>query len=420
MLKAHGLTTYIRDANLRVVAQLDDARELTVVPRHNRVGSWTMSLSAGSDKAALLDPKQGGANPGGGIQVYTDDGDTLMSGPITNFQWDRSGSEDNTGTLTINGSDDNVYLARWLVWPNPAAAITAQANPFRQVSGASTSVETMIRNLVSEQAGPTNHVSRQRIPFLSLPTSLNRGTATALRRNFRFETLIEAMADIAEAATTGLSAPANRGGIGFRLVQEGTQLVLRIFETVDRVETAKFSFENGTLADANYGVSAPNTSHLILGAGRTAAFTDGPQVAKNLVLYTRTDQWFPSVYAESFEDVGEINPADGDVSAQMQAAADQHFDTESGQVGISMTPIDTDSLQYFRDWQVGDFVTIELPYITLQERVREATITYGNDDILRATALVGTVDGQYARRSPGFLKRITDLTKLLKKKETTV
>jgi hypothetical protein len=424
-IRPKNVRVFIRGSDLKLRGQIDDFTTLTMVPRYNRVGTWVLELNAANEKANLLDAKAGSDNPGGGIVVFAEDSqpgdEPLLSGPITSFNWARAGSEDSTGQLTIGGVDDNVYLSRWLTWPVPTQPITNQTAPFRIVSGASTPVETLIRTLVSENGGPTNHASRGDIPHLVLPASAGLGTATAYRGNFRFQPLIEAMAEVADAAVTGLTAPANRGGIGFRLVQIGTTLELRIFETMDRVATAKFSFELGNLTDANYGVTAPNTTLAILGAGRDAAFTDGPQVAKNLVQYARTDAWFPDVYSETFVDVGEIDPAAADLATQLQSAADDHFDSNAGQVGLSITPVDTDSLRFWNDWNVGDFVTVLLPFITLQERVREATITYGSEDILRAEAVVGTVDGVYARRTPATLyQRLTDLKKLLQRKETTV
>jgi len=413
-----GLRVLIRDSDLKLVGEIDDYTRLEMVPRFNVTGAFILDVSAASAKIPLLDPQQ---NPGGGIIILPEGGTTaLMSGRVAGFSWSMS-EDDGIGRVTVTGKDDMRVLDQRLVYPVPGSNIPSQgATAFYNVSGATDALETIMWRLVNLNAGPGALVAR-RVPHMVMTTDAERGEATAFRYSFRFETVREALELVARAAPTDLPGPTTRGGLGFRVVQvPGHQLEFQIYETVDRVKTAKFSLDIGNLTDAEYSVTAPTATNAILGAGRSATFTDGPQVAANLYEVSRTDDWFPDEYAEVFSDFGEIDPAASDITERLQTAADAVFDTAAGQVGLSITPVDTEQLQYGRDWNVGDIVTCKVPYLTIQEQVREVKLVTEAASGLQAEAVVGTQDGAYQRRTPGVYRRLTELSRLMRKKETTV
>lgn len=407
----------VRDSDLKLLGEIDDYQKVEIVPRFNITGAFILDVSASSGKIPYLSPE---TNPGGGLILLNEANDVIMSGPITSFSWSRS-EDDGEGKVVVGGKDDMRVLDEHLVYPNPAVNIPSQgATAFYNVSGAADALETIMWDLVNLNAGPGALVAR-RVAHMGLQPDATRGTAPDFRYSFRFETVREALEIIARAVPTDLPSPIARGGLGFRVVQiPGNALEFQIYSTVDRVNTAKFSFELGNLTDAEYTVTAPSATNVILGAGRTAAFTDGPQVAANLVEYARTDAWFPQAYAEVFSDVGEIDPAASDASERLDTAADGVYDQGSGQVGLSITPVDTESLQYGRDWSVGDIVTAKVPYLTIQEQVREVKMVSEASTGTVSDAVIGTQDGVYQRRTPGVYRRITQLSKLMAKKETTV
>lgn len=407
----------IRDSNNKLLGEIDDYQKLETVPRFNVTGAFILDVSASSWKIPYLNPQ---TNPGGGLIALNEANDVIMSGPITSFSWSRS-EDDGEGQVTVGGKDDMRVLDERLVYPNPAVGVPSQGTTaFYDVSGASTALETIMWQLVNLNAGPGALVPR-RVPHMVMQPDEARGTAPGFRASFRFETLREALELIARGVPTDLPSPIARGGLGFRVVQiPGNQIEFQIYATVDRVNTAKFSFDLGNLTDAEYTIAAPSATNVILGAGRTAAFIDGPQVAANLVEYARTDGWFPQAYAEAFSDVGEIDPAATDAAERLDTAADAVYDQGSGQVGLSITPVDTESLQYGRDWTVGDIVTAKVPYLTIQEQVREVKMVSEAAAGTTSDAVIGTQDGVYQRRTPGVYRRITQLSRLMQKKETTV
>lgn len=412
-----GIKVLIRDSDLKLVGEIDDYQTVTVIPRYDDVGSWTLQISAASPKIALVDPQQ---NPGGGIVAISPDKYQILSGPITHFGWSRNESN-GEGVVTVAGKSDDVVLQQRLVYPVPSTTVELQgATAFYSVSGASTPLETLMHTIVNVNAGPGALTARE-VPSLTLAPDSGRGINTDYRGEFRFETVLEALKQIARATPTGLGSPIARGGLGFRVRQiPGNQLEFQVFETANKVNAAKFSFELGNLENAEYTIDSPSVTNAILGAGRTAAFTNGPQVASNLYEYSRSDDWFPTFYAETFVDVGEIDPAVSDAQEKLDTAADRVYDTGSGQVGLSITPIDTDSLRYGRDWIEGDIVTVKVPYLTIQEQAREIVLTSDSTSLYKGNTAIGTEDGAYRRRTPGFYRRLSELSKLMQKKETQV
>jgi hypothetical protein len=417
VMDSAGIKILIRDSDLKLVGEIDDYQSVTVIPRYDEVGSWTMQISAESSKVALVDPQQ---NPGGGIIAISPDKYQILSGPITHFGWSRNESN-GEGVITVAGKSDDVVLQQRLVYPVPTSPIESQgATAFYTVSGEVTPLETLMHTIVDLNAGPGALTARE-VPNLTLATDGGRGTNTDYRGLFRFDTVLEALKDIARASPTSLGAPIARGGLGFRIRQiPGNQLQFQVYETDNKVSAAKFSFELGNLENAEYTIDSPSVTNVILGAGRTAAFTNGPQVAANLYQYSRTDNWFPTFYAEAFSDVGEVDPTAGDAQEKLDTAADRVYDTGSGQVGLSITPIDTESLRYGRDWVEGDIVTVKVPYLTIQQQAREIVLTSDSSTLYKGNTAIGTEDGAYKRRTPGIYRRLSELSKLMQKKETQV
>jgi hypothetical protein len=412
------LHVFIRDINRKLLTEIDDYKKLTYRPSFNDVGTWILDLNLHAAKAPFLDPRAGGSNPGGGIIVVRN-GSILFSGPIDYYQGKGSAEDQSSDDLVVSGFDDNAVLEQRTVWPVPANAFTAQgATAFYEISGASTKMETLMRSLVNVQTGPGARVER-RTPGLVLLADSLRGTNTAYRGKFRFETVIQALREIAKAAPSGLSGPFGRGGLGFRVTQNmtGTALEFTVYDIANRINIAKFSPELGNLIEWDYSAQRPATTFLGLGAGRTAAFSNGPTVASNLYAYERTDLMFPSLRAEDFEDVGEVDPAATDAQAQLDERAESHYDSNAGQVGATFKLLDTESVKFYDHWRIGDYVSVRMPNLTLQEQVRSITLEYDADRNEQITATVGTEDGAYKRRTPGIYRRINGVSRKVAKLE---
>src|SRR4051812_22742158 len=101
-----ALRVYVRDTSLQRLGQIAEYTQLTVIPRFNAVGAYTLEVSADSDKAPLL-------VEGNGLIIRTASGDTIMSGPIRTVDWSRSASDGGSGKLTVGGVDDTALLAQY-------------------------------------------------------------------------------------------------------------------------------------------------------------------------------------------------------------------------------------------------------------------------------------------------------------------
>lgn len=370
-------TLLIRDGNLRKVGEIDDYTSLTVTSTFNDVGSWQLELSGESAKLPLLNPQE---NPGGGIVVLRGT-DVVFSGPVRSFSWSQEGDP---GTLTVSGPDDNVALTQRLVWPTPGADIDHQGDFYTH---AKADAETVMRDLVDQNAGPSALVAR-RVPGLALqPVNQHRGRVHAPAK-MRFSTLLEELQLEAVAAQTGTD---RKTQLGFRVVQVGSALEFQVFASVDRLSYAKFSTDLGNLAGSSYTLTGPAATAVIVGVG-SAPTDSGARIATDLLQYERADTVWP-YRVEQFQDFGEITIADADNVERADDAGEQALDQGAGQIGISMSPIDTHLLQFGRDYAVGDWVTVTNRFATVQERVIRVGLTWTASEGEAFAAAVGTPDG---------------------------
>jgi hypothetical protein len=353
------LRVYVRDASLQRLGQIKDFTALTVVPRFNTVGAYTLEISADSDKAPLL-------VEGNGLIIRTADNATVMSGPIRTVDWSHSSSDGGTGKLTIGGVDDTSVLAQYTCWPSPAAVIGSQTASVYKLSAVA--AETGMRTLVNVNAGPGALASRKSA-LLTLAADGGRG-GTITREVNQFDNLLTVLADIANAA-----------GLGFKVVQVGAGLQFQVYTPAAR-PAARFSFRLGNLTDASYTTTPPTCTRAIVVAGGGSS----PRVCKT---YDRTDPLFPGLVIEQFVDQTSVDTASVDLVAQMDQAGAEALTNGAGQGSLSISPIDIPQLQYGRDYSVGDTVSADVRGDWYTDTVREVQLTCTATDGAKVTATVG-------------------------------
>ncbi|WP_327335843.1 siphovirus ReqiPepy6 Gp37-like family protein [Streptomyces sp. NBC_01324] len=374
-----ALRVYIRNTALARIGQVDDYTSLTVVPRYNAIGAYTMEISADSAKADLL-------VEGNGLIIRTATGDLVDSGPIRTVDWSRSESDGGSGKLTVTGVSDTALLAQYTCWPNPAAAIGSQADTVYKISAVK--AETAMRALVNLNAGPGALTSRKN-PLLTLATDGTRGP-TITRQINQFDSLLTVLTDIADAA-----------GLGIRVVQVGAGLQFQVYAPVDRSGIARFSFGLGNLTDASYSTTPPTCTRAVVVAGGQST----PRVCKT---YDRTDPLYPNLLIEQFVDLTSVDTASVDLTAQMDQAAEEALTSGAGKGSLSISPIDIPLLWYGRDYQVGDTVAAQIRTAWMTDVVREVTLTCTAEGTT-VKASVGTDNGD------GAVARIYQLIAQVKK-----
>jgi hypothetical protein len=392
----------VRDASFNILGQIEDFQQLTLTLLYNDVGSWELVMPADSAGAKLLDRA---TNPGGGIVVLRN-GVQLLSGPARGHRWSRSGETGN-GVFTVVGLDDAWQLAAHLIWPDPAHAITAQANVWWSTNasniGTSQPAETIMNNLVSAQMGPAVANSRG-ISNLVMEGNLARGYSQLVPKGWRYNTVLDGlqqMSVLAKNPSTGTV----KDELGFRMRQLPNltlhQLGFSCYAPTDRSATVRFSFNVGNLAEAEYSTTAPKATLLITGAGQQADTGSGVQINKQTFGWTRSDTYYPGMYAEGFQDQSEVDPLDANASAQLLQGVNDYWESNAGQIAASFKAIDTTTMAFGTHYGLGDFVTVELPQLTFVERVRSIGLAYSPENGEELSLAVGTADGAYARMTGG-------------------
>lgn len=324
------------------------------------VGTWKITLDPNSPKAALL-------APGGGIIIRDTDIDAVLcSGLITSIMVEvpePSGNDPVVETLTVSGVTDDFWASARLIYPDPTQPATSQtAAAYDTRSGIA---ETVLRALVNANAGPGALLAR-RVPDLQLePVDLGRGAA--IKTSARFDRLSDV-----------LTAGSVAGGLGWRIVHNGTAAIFEVYEPVDRSAEVRFSRGVGNLRAHSYSVDAPTaTRAIVAGQGEGTARTI---VERGLAAAETT--W--GMRLESFVDRRDTN----DLALLAQAGDESLADT-GPTAGLSISPIDIPRIRYGRDYRVGDTVSVTVGTAEIVDVVRKVTLVVDANGP-RVRPLVGT------------------------------
>ncbi|MDG4801726.1 hypothetical protein [Micromonospora sp. WMMD980] len=183
-------------------------------------------------------------------------GEVVIAGPIEQpgaQKWSIDGADTGSGTTTIACASDLASIVAEVAYPDPAHAITAQATGRRTF--AATKAETMMRQLVSENVGPSA-IAARRIPGLTLAADGGRGASVTA--GFRLDPLGDALRSVALAG----------GGLGFRTRQAtvGASVVFEVYQPRDLRGQVRFSRGLSNLLSYSYTPAAPTATVAIVGA----------------------------------------------------------------------------------------------------------------------------------------------------------
>ena len=323
---------YVRDEQGHRVAELDAFADASMVSRFNAVGSWR--LKAPYSSAAVL-----AATPKYGLE-FVRNGTVVLSGPVTararRFDATFDGFE-------FTGVDDTWWLEQRLASPEPfttSAPYNVSAHDVR--TGAATSVLTEYVNL---NAGP-DAVTGRAVSGLTIGVDPVAGATVTGRA--RWQVLLDLLTELAAA-----------GDVGFRV----RQLTFETYVPADRSAQVVFSVGLGNLAAFTYTEAAPEANHVyVAGSGEETLrvireATDSASVAR----------WGR---VESFRD-----RRDTDDLVELDQAAQETLTDGASRVGFSLTPIETESIRFIDDYQLGDLVTAVVDGTPVVDVIREVTIT---------------------------------------------
>lgn len=361
--------------------------QVDAIKKFNEPGSGSVDLPARPEVMAQLQP--------GNRLVLIRDGQIWMAGPMeipADYTWSVDG-EPGPGLVTVNFSDDLATVAGYITWPEPAEAWTdQQGNTWRQITA--TNAETIIRQLVDENCGP-GALAARRIPNFVLDTAAGVGTTTTV--NTRFEPLLEAARRVA----------VDGGAIGFRVRQDGTQLKFGCYAPADLTATARFSVGLGNLRSIASKVSAPTVTHALVAGSETEGST-----TRTFVQVADTAAAAAWWRVEKYVDASEADDSTGELT---QAGAVELADG-AAPVELATVTIDTPGLKAGLDFDLGDKVTVALPYgVEIADLVRSIHLQATPDSGEYVATLVGS---PAATTDPQMVKAIRTLGRRLGRLET--
>lgn len=368
----------VRDETRTIIGEIDDEQELEVNVRHLEAGAWKVVLDASSASAELLEVGEG--------ILFEVDGTIRLSGPKRPHTTEVSEEDGGRGTITFNGESDSAI--RRVIWPAYDELITSsgttQSSAYVVLSGAA---ETVIRTLVDRQAGPSA-LSERRQDGLVLSTDQGRGSTVTTKT--RFEDLRETIHGLAEA-----------GGIGWDIIQSGSDLELVFYEPADLSETARFSVDLGNVTSYTYELTPPEVTDVIVGIG-------GEDTSRIFYRFAERDQLWPHLIREELIDQRQVDPTaspgdddyvDPDEAAEQ--AATERLEEGRGVASVKFEPIDTERLAAGRDYDRGDTVTFETELGPITDIIREMTYTRTPDDGMLITPSIGE-----EQERPSIYKRV--------------
>ena len=329
-MQVEELIIEVRDPSNARVGQFvpSDLVGAKFILRFNNVGTWEMRLPQGHRLAELL------RLAGYGIIVTGPDDTVIFSGPTLSAALEQTPLNID-GDWTITGASDDIILGERLAYPTPSTAdVTAQTDSHDVRSGAA---ETVIKAYVSANIGPTAPATRK-ITGLTIQTDAELGETVSA--NARFQTLQQTAYGLAQT-----------GGVGYALEQLGTGLEFQVYVPTDRTSTIRMDMDNNKLSRANYSYSSAKLTRAIMGGGGEAADREFLEVTTT-ASEEAEEEWSRRI--EVFKD-----SRNSDNTGQLtQSGEELLVDDGKTIVQMSVTPSDDFSMQFGRDWYLGDKVTV--------------------------------------------------------------
>lgn len=303
--------------------------------------------------------------PGSG--VILEDGDTG-----TSFEGFMCHPQENPRSTTITWKSWDYFFWKRISWPNPSSAWSAQTtNASYVVTGSS---ESVILDLINKNLGPGAYNTSphfRRLPTLTIPSSLNRGSTRKVTTRF------EVIGDL-------IRAIGNAEGLGVKIVDDGSGgLTVQITAAPDLTATARY----GTASVGGPGVVSEDWSVETGAPDATAVLAAGQGVGTARATLSSVDipagaAWG---YAEQFSDQRQTSDL-----TEVQKSADDDLSRLANLVTVSATIPDIEGLRLgtTNGVPLGALIGLDLGKNSLDERLRRVTTTFSPSGLTRS-GLVG-------------------------------
>jgi hypothetical protein len=349
-MKVQDLVVEVRDKDLIRVGQITerDLVGLEMVLRFNKVGGWKITLPSSNPMATAL------REPGAGIIVNGPSG-VLLSGPTKSARSVKT-ADDPEGVWEITGADDSICLGYRVAYPTPTTDNVDLQGDYDVRTGAA---ETVMKAYVNANMGPAAPTARRY--GLTTQTDLGRGATVTGRA--RFETIGALMEQL---ATTS--------GLGFKVIQVGTNFEFQVYEPTDRSATIRMDIDNNRLTKSEYAYAAPEATRVIVagqGAGADRVLLERTTSSS----LTAESQWRSRI--EVFKDQRSTTEL-----TELQQAGDEILAAKGVTVeSVSVTPSDDQAMNFPQDWGLGDRVSVIVGDITVSQIVTEVAVVVTEDGV---------------------------------------
>lgn len=403
----------VRDQNYKYVGEISNYINLSATVRFNEVGEWSMDIPAGAPEIKLLLTEN---NIRGGIVINRGD-QRFFSGQIRQHSW-RMDASLGYPVLNISGPDDNFALKTRTIWPDPENpnTITPGANYYQVPS---TNTESILRDLVAKNLADTAPRTDRRYPGLVQSTNNGKGKVQS-GVQLRYDNLLDALQKYAQLAppdsvVDGEGNVTNPGdqtkALGFRVVQVGQELQFQVYELAVQ-RHVRFSFDLANLASAEYVTQAPTATFVIVGTGGQQD-ANGKNIAANIYTRYRAAPYYPA-RIEAYVDGGSMDGVT-DVAAAVDQVALDYLSENTTQLSANIVPIDTERMIYGVHYDLGDYVSVELPFLSFISPIRSVTLTHSGGDGPQVSLGIGTPDGPYSSKTVGTQAKVKKISTALRK-----
>lgn len=364
-------TIYARDRNLLRQGIIEDYQKASFKLRFNDVGTWEITVNRTIKEAIWL------TTPGWGIEVVMNltDGTRvpLIAGPMQKQKHTKSKGQN---LVVVNGYSDEFMLKTTIVSPEPwhlSAPYNTQEFDVR------TGIASTVVMQYADVSLGSFAVPARRNAFFVL--GADAGAGGSLEARGRWTELL--------AFIQGLLLNRN---VGFKITQTNQQLVFSTFVPTDRTSTVILSEGLGNLSEWEYTIEGPTGNFIFTGGEGTGT---GRIIVEDGDVASMTE-WGRREY---FNDGGD---ADGDV--EVGQVGEKSVAENAAKSALSITPTDTNSTVFGRDYFLGDRVAIQVegPSVPLSEVVREVNLELSNSGTQVIKPVVGSPSG------PGVLAAFTE------------
>jgi len=270
----------------------------------------------------------------------------ILAGPIESVQYERADDGENggAGKVTVTWSDDLVWLAGRVAYPNPAQTPETQTVDYWTWSG---STESGLYALVNGNCGPGALAARRVPRMVMAPIRTLPGTVVVSSTigQARFTPVSEVARDMASRG----------GGLGIRTYQamQTKEIVFEVYAPRDLTNQVRFGFGLGNLKYISYEQTMPEATAVVVGgqfnvedvAAGADKFVMEVKDAIDEAAWGRVETYL-------------ARPGN-DAQADLTAEANQELDDKGESSRLSSTAADSPDQRYGVHYGLGDIVSIE-------------------------------------------------------------